>query len=190
MVKRKISMLNDSDMELVNLAINGDERSYSQLIEKYYHFVYSLSFKWCRIKEDAEEITQEVFMKLSRKLNTFNHDSSFRTWLYRITINTAKDYSRKNCTKQTYESAFAQEQSSENAGSSSSELLEANRVYDALDKLPAKQKAAMMLVFAEGLSHKEAATILNCSETTVSWRIHQARKRLNKIFTGWCRDGK
>jgi RNA polymerase sigma-70 factor, ECF subfamily len=183
-------MINDSDMELVNLAINGDERSYSHLIEKYYQFVYNLSFKWCRIKEDAEEITQEVFIKLSRKLITFNHDSSFRTWLYRITINTAKDYSRKNCTKQIYESAFLEEQSNENAGIPSSETTEANRVYDALDKLPDKQKAAMMLVFAEGLNHKEAAKILNCSETTVSWRIHQARKRLNKIFSAGCNNGK
>jgi RNA polymerase sigma-70 factor, ECF subfamily len=182
-------MINDSDMELVNLAIGGDERSFSHLIEKYYQFVYALSFKWCRIKEDAEEITQEVFMKLSRKLVTFNHASSFRTWLYRITINTAKDYSRKNCTKRTFESAFAEEQSNENAGASL-ELTEANLVYDALDKLPAKQKASMMLVFAEGLSHKEAAEILDCSETTVSWRIHQGRKKLNKIFTGWCRNGK
>jgi RNA polymerase sigma-70 factor, ECF subfamily len=183
-------MINDSDMELVNLAIGGDERSFSHLIEKYYQFVYALSFKWCRIKEDAEEITQEVFMKLSRKLRTFNHDSSFRTWLYRITINTAKDYSRKNCTKRTFESAFADEQSNESESASSSESMEVNRVYDALDKLPAKQKAAMMLVFAEGLSHKEAAEILDCSETTVSWRIHQGRKRLNKIFTGWCHNGK
>jgi RNA polymerase sigma-70 factor, ECF subfamily len=183
-------MINDSDMELVKLAISGDERSFSHLIEKYYQFVYSLSYKWCRIKEDAEEITQEVFMKLSRKLNTFNHNSSFRTWLYRITINTAKDYSRKNCAKRTLESAFAEEQSNENAGTSSPESVEVNRVYDALDRLPAKQKAAMMLVFTEGLSHKAAAEILNCSETTVSWRIHQGRKRLNKIYSGWCRNGK
>jgi RNA polymerase sigma-70 factor, ECF subfamily len=183
-------MINDSDMELVNLAIGGDERSFSHLIEKYYHFVYNLSFKWCRIKEDAEEITQEVFIKLSRKLITFNHNSSFRTWLYRITINTAKDYSRKNCTKRTYESAFSEEQSDENAGASSPESVNANRVYDALDKLPAKQKAAMMLVFAEGMNHKKAAEILNCSETTVSWRIHQGRKRLNKILSGWCHNGK
>jgi RNA polymerase sigma-70 factor, ECF subfamily len=183
-------MINDSDLELVNLAIGGDERSYSHLIERYYQFVYSLSFKWCRIKEDAEEITQDVFIKLSRKLSTFNHDSSFKTWLYRITINTAKDYSRKNSTKRSYESAFAEEQSGETQGVSSSESLRANQLYDAIDRLPEKQKAAMMLVFAEGLSHKEAAEILDCSETTVSWRIHQARKRLNKIFTVGCNNGK
>jgi RNA polymerase sigma-70 factor, ECF subfamily len=183
-------MINDSDMELVNLAIGGDERSFSCLIEKHYQFVYNLSFKWCRIKEDAEEITQDVFLKLSRKLVTFNRNSSFRTWLYRITINTAKDYSRKNSTKRIYESAFSDEQASENADAPSPESLQANRVYDALDTLPDKQKAAMMLVFAEGLSHKEAAEVLNCSETTVSWRIHQARKRLNKIFKVWCHNGK
>jgi RNA polymerase sigma-70 factor, ECF subfamily len=183
-------MINDSDIELVNLAIRGDERSFSHLIEKYYQFVYNLSFKWCRIKEDAEEITQEVFLKLSRKLSSFKHDSSFRTWLYRITINAAKDYSRKNSTKRIYESAFAEKQTDENSETSSLESTEVKRVYDALDKLPVKQKAAMMLVFAEGMNHKQAAEILNCSETTVSWRIHQARKRLNNIFSAGCNNGK
>lgn len=175
-------MITDSDMELVDLAKRGDERSFANLIEKYYQFVYSLSFKWCRIKEDAEEITQEVFVKLSRKLSTFNRESSFKTWLYRITINTAKDYSRKNCTKRLYESTFSDEQSNGDSGASSSESPRTTQLYDAIDKLPDKQKAAVMLVMAEGLSHKEAANILNCSETTVSWRIHQARKRLNKNF--------
>jgi len=89
-------MVNDTDMELVELAAGGDERSFENLIQKHYLPVYHLSYKWCRVKEDAEEITQKVFIKLSRKLSTFNRRSSFRTWLYRIVINTAKDYIRKH----------------------------------------------------------------------------------------------
>jgi len=173
-------MVNDTDMELVNLAIGGDERAFEELIQKHYLPVYQLSFKWCRVKEDAEEITQEVFIKLSRKLNTFNHRSSFRTWLYRIVINTAKDYTRKNTTNRLFESAFAEEQTNEKKDDTPSDPVDEQKVYAAIDKLPHKQKAALMLVMSEGLSHREAAHILECSETTVSWRIHQARKALKK----------
>ena len=183
-------MINDSDMELVDLAIGGDERSFETLIEKHYLSVYQLSFKWCRVKEDAEEITQEVFIKLGRKLNTFNRKSSFRTWLYRIVINTAKDYTRKNSISRLYESAFAEEQSNEKNDDPPTDPIDAQQVYDAIDTLPDKQKAALMLVMTEGLNHKEAATILHCSETTVSWRIHQARKALKNIFNVWCDNGK
>lgn len=183
-------MINDSDMELVELAMGGDERSFENLIQKHYLPVYQLSYKWCRVKEDAEEITQEVFIKLGRKLNTFNRRSSFRTWLYRIVINTARDYIRKNTISRTYESAFAREQSMEKADEAPSNPVSVQEVYDALDMLPSKQKAALLLVATEGMNHKEASKVLNCSETTVSWRIHMARKALKKIFTARCNNGK
>ena len=183
-------MIDDPDMKLIDLAIGGDERSFANLIQKYYLSVYQLSFKWCRVKEDAEEITQEVFIKLGRKLNTFNRRSSFRTWLYRIVINTTKDYTRKYSTNRLYESAFAEKQSREKDNETSSNPINVQEVYNAIDTLPEKQKAALMLVAAEGMNHKEASAVLNCSETTVSWRIHQARRSLRNIFTAWCNNGK
>jgi RNA polymerase sigma-70 factor (ECF subfamily) len=183
-------MVNDPDMELVDLATGGDERSFANLIERHYMAIYRLSFRWCRVKEEAEDITQEVFIKLGRKLNTFKRRSSFKTWLYRIAINTAKDYSRKNATGRSYEAAFAEEQFREKTDSTLSNPIDARELYNAIDTLPARQKAALMLVAAEGMNHKDAAAVLNCSETTVSWRIHQARKALKKHFTGWYKDGK
>ena len=177
--------MNHSDTELVDLSLSGNERAFENLIERHYLSVYGLSYKWCRIREDAEEITQEVFVKLTRKLNTFNCKSSFKTWLYRITINTAKDFSRKIAARKTYESAFADNQLHNNPGSPPPDSITARQIYAAMDKLPDKQKAALMLVMAEGLSHREAADVLSCSETTISWRIHQARKKLKKTCIGW-----
>jgi len=178
-------MTNYSDTELADLSLNGNERAFENLIERHYLSVYGLSYKWCRIREDAEEITQEVFIKLTRKLNNFNRKSSFKTWLYRITINTAKDYSRKIAARRRYESAFSDDLPHGHPDGTSPDSITARQVYAAMDKLPDKQKAALMLVAAEGLSHKEAADVLGCSETTVSWRIHQARKRLKKTCIGW-----
>jgi RNA polymerase sigma-70 factor (ECF subfamily) len=177
-------MMNHSDTQLVDLSLDGNERAFECLVERHYHSVYGLSYKWCRIKEDAEEITQEVFIKLTRKLYRFNRKSSFKTWLYRIVINTAKDFSRKNAIRRSREAEFANERTVKN-GNTPLEALQTREIYDAMDRLPAKQKAALMLVMTEGMNHREAAAVLGCSETTVSWRIHQARKKLKQLVTGW-----
>lgn len=172
-----------SDIKLIDLANRGDEHAFEELIQRHYLSVYHFSFKWCRNKEDAEEITQEVFIKLTRKLKTFKNRSPFRTWLFRITINTAKDYSKKISTRKLYESAYKNEQSRENPEPINKDSSETDHLYSLIDKLPEKQKSALMLVIGEGLSHGEAAKILKCREKTVSWRIHQARNRLKDAFS-------
>jgi len=172
-----------SDIELIDLAVAGNEQAFETLIQRHYLEVYHFSFKWCRAKEDAEEITQEVFLKLTRKLKFFKRKSSFKTWLFRITINTAKDYGRKNSTRKLYESAYEKEQAGNNHGSYKKEKSETEQLYHHIDKLPEKQKSALMLVMSEGLSHKEAAEVLKCREKTVSWRIHQARNKLKAAFS-------
>jgi len=177
-------MMNHTDTQLVDMSLGGNERALESLVERHYAQVYGLSYRWCRVKEDAEEITQEVFIKLTRRLNTFNRKSSFKTWLYRIVINTAKDFSRKNAARRSYESEFANDQSGTH-GDTPLDAIETREIYTAMDRLPHKQKAALVLVMAEGMNHREAATVLNCSETTISWRIHQARKKLKQTVTGW-----
>ena len=169
-----------NDTELIEFSINGDARAFELLVERHYMTVFRVSYKWCGVKEDAEDITQDVFVKLAGKLKTFGGKSSFKTWLYRITINAAKDYYRKYATKKAYETTFAAERSTDNPGSQADAHLDAARLYKALDKLPEKQKTAVLLVFSEGLTHKEAAQVLSCQEATVSWRIFQAKKRLKK----------
>ena len=84
-----------SDIELVERSQNGDEAAFEHLVNRHYKTVYRVSYKWCGVKEDAEDITQEVFVKLTGKLRMFSNRSSFSTWLYRVTINTAKDFGRK-----------------------------------------------------------------------------------------------
>ena len=103
-----------NDIELVNRALAGDALAFEHLVKRHYQSVYRLSYKWSGVKEDAEDIVQEVFVKLARKLKSFGQRSAFKTWLYRITINTAKDFMRKSATKRGYETAYAMEQEAEN----------------------------------------------------------------------------
>ena len=169
-----------SDIELVDLANDGNARAMEHLFDKYYMTVYGLAYKWCGVKEDAEDIAQDVFVKLVRKLHTFGQKSSFKTWLYRIVINTARDFNRKRAGKQAYEVAVDPEADGHNPAVTGKDTLETARLFAAIDQLPLKQKEAILLVFGEGLSHKAAARALGCAETTISWRIFQARKRLRK----------
>jgi len=171
-----------TDIELVALSLDGNALAFEHLVKRHYGTVFRLSYKWCGFKEDAEDIAQEVFVKLAQKLQTFGGRSSFKTWLYRITVNTAKDFIRKCVTHRGYETAYAMEQDDANPGPPPGDHLAAKRLYKALNRLSEKQKAAVLLVLSEGMSHQEAARVLKCPEKTVSWRIFQARKKLKKYL--------
>ena len=170
------------DSELVRLAGAGDEAAFERLFEKYYLMVYRLAYKWCGQKQTAEDIAQETFVKVVRKLQTFGYKSTFKTWLYRIVINTAKDFGRRRDGRQSLETALVVEQLAHNPASEPEDTVAGAHIMAMLDKLPAKQKQAVLMVCGEGLSHKEAARILDCMETTISWRVFQARKKLKKIL--------
>ena len=172
-----------SDMELVERARKSDAGAFENLISRHYMTVYRAAYRWCGIKEDAEDITQEVFIKVARKLKTFAGKSSFKTWLYRITLNTAKDFGRKRSTRRAYVKAWSAENretvtnpGEEDIGRGAGEL------YAAIARLPSRQKAAALLVWAEGLTHREASRVLECSESTVSAHIFKAREKLKKLF--------
>lgn len=181
-------MLDARKNELIAQAVNGNRYAFQQLVEEEYMLVYRLCYKYCGIREDAEDITQEVFTKLGRSILSFKGESSFNTWLYRLTINCAKDYFRKNKKRET---AFDESFDAPSNDESQDEVLYKKQVLQAVTQLPKKLKDAVVLVYSEGLSHAETAKILGCSENTVSWRVHEARKILMnvkqkvKLFISW-----
>jgi RNA polymerase sigma-70 factor (ECF subfamily) len=171
-----------SDIELVKLAQGGDSHAFEGLISRHYMTVYRAAYRWCGIREDAEDIAQEVFIKVARSLKTFAAKSAFTTWLYRITINTAMDLGRKNATRREYLRAWSVEPQETGSNPGDEAALEAGELYGAIAGLPTRQKAAALLVWAEGLTHKEAARVLECAEKTVSAHIFQAREKLKSLF--------
>ncbi|MBU2515764.1 RNA polymerase sigma factor [bacterium] len=170
-------MTEPDEIELINQAKAGSSTAFEVLVRQHYTFVYKVAFKWCRLKEDAEDITQEVFIKLARNIMDFKQSSAFKTWLYRITINTAKDLMIKKQRALKNESAYL-EAEKEKSGHVDREAAMADKLISLIESLPQKLKDAALLVYSEGLSHKEAAGILDCAETTVSWRLFQVKKKL------------
>jgi len=172
-----------NDIELVDRARNGDATAFEHLVERHYAAIYRTAYRWCRHREDAEDIAQDVFLKVARKLMTFAGRSSFKTWLYRIAINTVKDFGRKQATRRVHETPGPEKAMPDEANPGGESVVAARQLYDAIDRLPPRQKAAAMLVWAEGLTHKEAAQVLSCAEATVSGHLFQAREKLKEMLS-------
>lgn len=176
--------MRDPDEALVLQSQKGDIAAFSELIRKYQHMIHSLTFRMTGSMADAEDLAQETFINAYRQIDSYRGVSKFSTWLYRIAINAClswrrREMRRKEATADWAESNAAQrdgtEDKTENCGIK-------DRMHEALLKLPAKQRAAVMLTLYDGLNHAEAAEALGCSETTVSWRIFTARRRLKKLL--------
>lgn len=171
------------DNELIDLAQKGESRAFAALADRYYMTVYRYAFRWVSVREDAEDIAQEVFIRLAYSLHTFNRQAAFTTWLYRVTANCAKDFLRKHSRWDKNRSFDPPDERlmSQNPGPEAKSFH--SQIVAAIHTLPEKLKEATLLVFAEEMSHREAARVLGCAETTVSWRIFQAKKTLKKVLS-------
>jgi RNA polymerase sigma-70 factor (ECF subfamily) len=176
-------MTTPEDIELVEKAAAGDSSAFETLVNRHYTLVYRVAYKWCGVKENAEDITQEVFCKLASKIKNFRGEADFKTWLYRVTVNTTKDFFRKSSRLAANQAAYLEDKKIADRKTVANNPVSPEELYKALSRLPIKLKETVILVLSEGLSHKEAAKVLGCAETTVSWRIFKARGKLQKILT-------
>ncbi len=166
---------------LVARAKTGNVAAFEQLVRSYYPFILKTAFRWLGDKSDAEDVTQSICMRLATIIESFDGRASFSSWLYRVTLNAVRDFQRSHQRRQrlvsrtTIVSRDAMEPDQE-------DLLRVNDVWRKVRELPEKQRDAVLLVYAEELSHAEAAKIMQCKEVTVSWHIHKARKLLKDLL--------
>lgn len=161
---------------MIRAAQAGDGRAFESLLEEHYETMFRMAFKWCGNRSDAEDITQNACLKLSRSIDSYKFEAAFTSWLYRLVINTAIDWKRQN---RTHNPLPEHAEETISAGDSSAEdKLQAREMLEQVMALPEKEKTALLLVFSEGLTHAEAAYAMGCKESTVSWYVHEARKKL------------
>lgn len=174
------------DVDLVGRARRGEYSAFEELVRRYRNEVFALSYHYVRDREEAWDLTQEVFIKAHRGLKRFRGDASFKTWLLRITSNRCKDYFKKRRLKTVAledmagqdEAPAAAARPDERAASS-----ELGRAIDsALETLPEKHRTAFILREYEGLSYGEMAEVMGCSMGTVMSRLHHARKKMQKAL--------
>ena len=166
-----------SDKALVSCTLEGSERAFELLYERHYWMVYRVAYRLSGTKEDAQDIAQEVFVRTARHLKTYQGKAKFTTWLYRTTMNAAIDWRRKVARRREGAEKYYREAEPIDAVDSDS-----SQVLEALDTLSHQEREAIVLVFYEDMTHREAAEVLGRKEGTVSWRIYQAKRKLKKYL--------
>jgi RNA polymerase sigma-70 factor (ECF subfamily) len=188
------------DLEKVRDAQAGDREAFDYLVERHKDIVYAVAYRFAKDPDLALDLSQNAFIRAYRGIKSFRGKSSFSTWLYRITMNTCIDYTRKRA--RSVDSLAVPEEVAEYAGSEpivaslprepgadalSSELGE--QIQKAVDLLPEYHKSVFVLYEIEGLSYKEIADVVGCSIGTVMSRLHYARKKLRVMLAPYVQGG-
>jgi RNA polymerase sigma-70 factor, ECF subfamily len=182
----------DLDNELVQRVQQGDKRAFDLLVIKYQHKIVQLVNRYVKDPSEAQDIAQETFIKAYRALANFRGESAFYTWLYRIAINTAKNFlMAKSRRSSDYEVDVYEAEQVENApqlqGVETPEQLLLNDeilhiINSAIEELPEDMRIAIMLREIEGMSYDDIAQIMDCPIGTVRSRIFRAREAIdNKL---------
>jgi RNA polymerase sigma-70 factor (ECF subfamily) len=177
------------DQKLVERAQRGDKQAFDLLVSKYQRKLARLLSRFIRDAAEVEDVTQEAFIKAYRALPTFRGDSAFYTWLYRIGINTAKNYlvamGRRAPTSTDVDAdeaeSFEGGEQLRDLNTPENELMSrqvADNVNQTLAELPEELRTAITLREIEGLSYEDIANIMNCPIGTVRSRIFRAREAI------------
>lgn len=177
------------DQALVERVQQGDKKAFDILVLKYQHRIIKLVARFVRNGDEVQDVTQEAFIKAYRALKNFRGDSAFYTWMYRIAINTAKNYLVSAGRRATESAVDAQDAEQYESGdwlreyaTPEKELLAAEIkgvIYKSISDLPSDLKEAITLREMEGLSYEEIAEVMDCPIGTVRSRIFRAREAID-----------
>ena len=176
-----------NENELINKTKEGDVSSFKVLIELYQDMVLNTAFGFLKNKDDSEDITQDVFIKVYKTISKFKGDSKFSTWLYRITINESlnflKSKKRRNLffifSSENEDQVYDIPDTGSNSPSEVSENTERRKIlYKAIDSLAENQKIAYTLSKIDGMSYSEIAEIMGTTISSVESLLNRAKKKL------------
>lgn len=186
------------DLTLVKRVRSGDQRAFRLLVERYQRKIYAVAVGMLRDKEEALDVSQEAFVKVFKYLDHFKGDSSFYTWLYRITSNLCIDIIRKrgnmNGDPVEFDETMPMDVSEAHVGALGSRLGTnpqksalrrelAEKIQEALAQVPEKHRAILLLREVEGMSYEDLARTLDIPKGTVMSRLFHARAKVQKILS-------
>ncbi|MBI1782475.1 MAG: RNA polymerase sigma factor [Sphingobacteriales bacterium] len=175
---------------LIERLKQGDEAAFKTIVETWQKMVYNTALGIVQNEADAEDIAQEVFVKVYHSINTFKGDSKFSTWLYRVTVAKAIDHERKKKSKKRFAfvtSLFGNDGEEvihpadfNHPGVSLDKKETTAILFAAVKELPEKQRIAFTLNKLEGLSHAEVSEVMHISVTAAELLVHRAKTNLRK----------
>jgi len=179
----KARCMADADDDLVLQCRNGSVEAFEMLVRKHQQMIHVLTFRMTGSIADAEDLAQETFIRAYNQIGSFNGRARFATWLYSIAVHACLNWRRDEARRCRAQADCADEMFAEQRENSPVDNEMAQQAQAALLKLPGAQRAAIVLTVYEGLSHAEAAKVLRCSETTVSWRVFAAKRKLKNLLS-------
>jgi RNA polymerase sigma-70 factor (ECF subfamily) len=174
--------MQEIERELIVRAAQGDERAFREIYRRSSGYVYTLAYRVVNTKHDAEEVTQDVFLKIHRSLGSFKFEAAFKTWLYRIALNTALNHAKKRSRVTTREVEEGFEDPATVTQADARKGLEADdaemRLKGLLDQLNPDQRACIVSREIEGMDYQGIALSLGININTVRSRLKRARETL------------
>lgn len=185
------------DLTLIKRIKTGDQRAFKLLVERYQRKVYAVALGMLKDKEEAMDVSQEAFVRVYKYLDYFKADSSFYTWLYRITVNLSIDVIRKKRAMRgepvEFDETMEMDTSEAHLGSLGSRLGTnpqktalrrelATKIQDALEQVPEKHRAILLLREVEGMSYEDLSRTLEIPIGTVMSRLFHARTKVQKLL--------
>ena len=180
----------DSDENLVAELREGNEAAFNRIVERYKREMYALAYRFTGNHQDADDIAQETFLKAYRSVRSFRGDSSLRTWLYRIAVNTSINHLKKG-KKSVWVELDTQRQAPAVGPKGEQKLLEKEfqaRLEQAIARLPQKQKKTLILKVFQELKFSEIAAVMKCSIGTAKANFFHAVSKLKTDLIGYLQN--
>ena len=174
-----------TDLQLAKSAAHNDMGAFEELYKRHHRRVYSVCLRMLQNTSEAEDLTQDVFIQLYRKIGSFRGDSAFTTWLHRMTVNQVLMHFRKRTVKyeKTTEEGETPDQIVSGTGNPHKmQIVDKIALENAIEQLPTGYKNVFVLHDVEGFEHEEVARILGCSVGTSKSQLHKARLKLQKLL--------
>ena len=171
---------NDNDENLAAQAASGDAAAFRELLERHYDRVFRVVFSVVRHQTDAEDVTQEIWAALPKKLKRWRGEAKLTSWLHRIAINAAKDSLRRAASRARATEGYA-EMASLSQGETADTVTRLSWLHSALDTLSDDLRETAALTLGEEMNFAQAAEVLGIAEGTVAWRMSEIRKRLKTM---------
>jgi RNA polymerase sigma-70 factor (ECF subfamily) len=171
------------DSYLIEKCLQGDRSAFAAIVERYKRQIYSITYSMTHNHADADDLSQDTFIKAYENLHRFKLGTNFHSWLHRIAVNICIDHLRHK-KRSREDSLDGQAEMLSDHSLDPQESLESRELMEnilaAVDSLPTAQRTVVILREMQGLGLKEIAQIMGCSENTIRWRLHYARKKLRK----------
>jgi RNA polymerase sigma-70 factor (ECF subfamily) len=174
-----------TDYGLAQRAAKGDMQAFEELYQRHHRRVYSLCLRMTQNVQEAEDLTQEAFIQLYRKIGSFRGDSAFTTWLHRLTVNQVLMHFRKRSVKMektTEEGETPVQVVHGTANPNAMPVVDRIALDNAIAQLPPGYRSVFILHDIEGHEHEEVARMLGCSVGTSKSQLHKARMKLRRLL--------